>query len=131
MDQVRGKWEAPELETTSLAFWQKHKGKNIRGFKVEDKASGTGLIQSLRRKGVPVLGIPRDKDKFTRGLDAAPWIATGMVHLPANEEWTAALRSELQIFDGLGTGHDDQVDPLMDAIAEMLGEMGAADAWFM
>lgn len=131
IDQVRGKWEAPELESTSLAFWQKHKGKNIRGFKVEDKASGTGLIQSLRRKGVPVIGIPRDKDKFTRGLDAAPWIATGMVHLPANEEWTASLRSELQIFDGLGTGHDDQVDPMMDAIAEMLGEMGASEGWIM
>lgn len=133
VDQVRGKWEAPELEATAKAFWIKHVGKNIRGLKVEDKASGTGLIQSLRRGNppIPVMAIPREKDKFTRGLDAAPWIATGMVHLPANEEWTAALRSELQIFDGLGTGHDDQVDPLMDAIAEMLGEMGASEGWFL
>lgn len=131
VDQVRGKWEAPELEAMALAFWKKHLGKNIRGLKVEDKASGTGLIQSLRRKNIPVMAIPREKDKYTRGLDAAPWIATGMVHLPANEEWTAALRSELQMFDGLGTGHDDQVDPLMDAIAEMLGQMGAPEAFFL
>lgn len=125
VDQVRGKWEAPQLDDTARAFWEKHRGKPVRGFHVEDKASGTGLIQSLRQKGVPVIGIPRDRDKYTRGLDAAPWIATGMVHLPANEEWTPALRAELQMFDGLGTGWDDQVDPLMDAIAEMLGSGGA------
>lgn len=130
VDQVRGKWEAPELEATAKAFWLKHQGKAVRGFKVEDKASGTGLIQSLGRQGVPVMGIPRERDKFTRGLDAAPWIATGMVHLPCDEDWTVALRAELQMFDGLGTGHDDQVDPLMDAIAEMLGQMGVAEVWF-
>ena len=123
VDQARGKWEAPELERTGLAFWAKHRdaGRQVRGLKVEDKASGTGLIQSLKRQGVPVSGIQRDRDKFTRGMDAAPWIATGMVHLPKDEPWTPALRSELQMFDGVGTGHDDQVDPLMDAIADMLG----------
>lgn len=125
IDQVRGKWEAPELEKAAKAFWEKHKALTPRGFKVEDKASGTGLIQSLRRnQQIPVIGIPRDKDKYTRGLDAAPWIATGMVHLPENHECKVALRAELQMFDGLGTGWDDQVDPLMDAIADMLGSGG-------
>jgi predicted phage terminase large subunit-like protein len=133
VDQVRGKWGAPELDDMAATFWEKHKraGRNVRGFKVEDKASGTGLIQSLRKKGLPMIGIPRDKDKYTRGLDAAPWVATGMVHLPANEEWTVALRAELQMFDGLGTGWDDQVDPLMDAVADMLAETGAKSSWFL
>lgn len=124
VDQVRGKWEAPDLEKTALAFWQKHKGKVVRGMMVEDKVSGTGLIQSLKRQGVPVEGIKRERDKYTRGLDAAPWVATGMVYLPTNETWTESLRYELQTFDGLGTGFDDQVDPLMDAIADMLGSYG-------
>lgn len=132
VDQVRGKWEAPQLESTAQAFWDKHKGKHVRGFNVEDKASGTGLIQSLRKKGVPVVGIPRDRDKYTRGLDAAPWIATGMVNLPANDDSiTVVLRAELQMFDGLGTGWDDQVDPLMDAIADMLAETNAKSGWFL
>lgn len=128
IDQVRGKWEAPELEKTALAFWAKHKalGRDVRALKVEDKASGTGLIQSIRRQGIPVVPIPRDKDKFTRGLDAAPWIASGQVWLPANADFTPALLLELQTFDGLGTGHDDQVDPMMDAIAEMLAGKGVA-----
>lgn len=125
IDQVRGKWEAPELEKAAKAFWEKHKALTPRGFKVEDKASGTGLIQSLRRnQQIPVIGIPRDKDKYTRGLDAAPWIATGMVHLPENHDCKVALRAELQMFDGLGTGWDDQVDPLMDAISDMLAGGG-------
>lgn len=131
VDQVRGKWEAPQLETTAKAFWDKHRSKGVRGFNVEDKASGTGLIQSLRQRGVPVIGIPRDKDKYTRGLDAAPWVATGMVHLPANAEWTSALRAELQMFDGLGTGWDDQVDPLMDAVADMLAGLHSKAGWFL
>lgn len=125
IDQVRGKFEAPELEKTARAFWQKHTAYRPRGMKVEDKASGTGLIQSLRRPQsgkslIPVSGIQRDRDKYTRGLDAAPWIASGMVYLPENADFKPALRAELQMFDGLGTGHDDQVDPLMDAIADML-----------
>ena len=131
VDQIRGKWEAPQLDDMAMAFWIKHKGKHVRGFNVEDKASGTGLIQSLRKKGIPVVGIPRDRDKYTRGLDAAPWVATGMVNLPADEEYTVALRAELQMFDGLGTGHDDQVDPLMDAIADMLAETNAKTGWFL
>lgn len=127
VDQVRGKWEAPDLEKAAKVFWSKHRTKNVRGLKVEDKVSGTGLIQSLHRQGIPVTGIKRDRDKYTRGLDAAPWVSTGMVHLPKNAEWTPALRYELQTFDGLGTGHDDQVDPLMDAIAEILA--GSAYSW--
>jgi len=124
IDQVRGKWEAPELETTAKAFWEKHRGKVVRGLKVEDKASGTGLIQSLKRKGIPIEPIQRERDKYMRGMDAAPWVATGQVYLPADAPFTEALRYEMQTFDGLGTGHDDQIDPLMDAIADMLGGYG-------
>jgi len=128
VDLVRGKWEAPELETTAVSFWAKHRGKNVRGLWVEDKVSGTGLIQSLKRQGIPVQGIPRNiKDKYTRGLDAAPWIATGQVWLPAQAAFTESLRYEMQTFDGLGTGFDDQIDPLMDAIADMLG--GYSNSW--
>lgn len=114
LDQVRGKWAAPELEKTARAFWEKHRAKGPRRMNVEDKSSGTGLIQSLGRRGlngeppIPVKAIPRNKDKYTRGLDAAPYIATGMVHLPKDAPYTPSLRSELQTFDGLGTGHDDQ-----------------------
>lgn len=123
VDQMRGKWEAPELERNTLAFWMRYRrmGIPVRHLKVEDKSSGTGLIQGVRRKGIPILPIPRTRDKYTRGLDAAPWIASGQIWLPRDAPFLSALRTELAQFDGLGTGHDDQVDPLMDAIADMLG----------
>jgi phage terminase large subunit-like protein len=60
IDQIRGKWEAPELLTQARAFWTKHKGEGtgtLRSFNVEDKASGTGLIQTLKKEGIPILGI--------------------------------------------------------------------------
>ena len=122
VDQIRGKWEAPELEANALAFWNLYRrmGVSVRALKIEDKASGTGLIQGLKRKGIPVLPVPREKDKYTRGLDAAPWVAVGSVHLPSNAPWIGTLLAEMQSFDGLGTGHDDQIDPMMDAITDML-----------
>lgn len=122
VDLLRGKWTAPELEAHAIAFWRKHAGTETRprAMYIEDKSSGTGLIQGLRTKSIPVFGIPRDRDKYTRGLDAAPWIAAGMVWLPAAAPWLTAFRAEAQMFDGLGSGHDDQVDPMMDAIADML-----------
>lgn len=126
VDQMRGKWEAPELERNAVAFWKRYRnmGLNVRGLKVEDKSSGTGLIQNLQRhKGIPILPIPRARDKYTRGLDAAPWITSGMIWLPKHAPFLPGLKVELATFDGLGTGHDDQVDPLMDAIADMLGSV--------
>ena len=86
--------------------------------KPEDKASGTGLIQQLKQKGVPVEGIPRSKDKVTRGYDAAPQVEAGNVLLPNKHELLSDLLNELSLFPM--AAHDDMVDPLMDAINDML-----------
>jgi len=117
IDQIRGKWEAPELLAQARAFWHKHSQRATapaRSMGVEDKASGTGLIQSLRREGVPVRAIPRSKDKQSRGHDAAPFIESGNVLMPADAPWLSDLLAECQAFP---TGaHDDQLDPMFDAI---------------
>jgi hypothetical protein len=49
---------------------------------IEDKVSGTGLIQTLRREHIPITAVQRDKDKISRGNDAAPFIESGGVYLP-------------------------------------------------
>lgn len=121
LDQLRGKWEAPELLAQARAFWFKHKaqaGATLRQMKVEDKASGTGLIQQLKREGVPVAGIPRDRDKVTRAYDVAPMIESGNVLLPANAPWLSDFLAEAAVFPN--GQHDDQLDPMMDAISDML-----------
>ena len=118
IDQIRGKWEAPELLMHARAFWHKHRGPHMRAFKIEDKVSGTGLIQTLRREGCPVQAIQRDRDKVTRAMDAAPSIQAGNVYLPSAAPYLADFMAESSVFpEG---AHDDQLDPMMDAVQDML-----------
>lgn len=117
IDLKRGKWESPDLLIQARSFWLKHKagGKlNPRAMRVEDKVSGTGLIQTLRREGIPVLPVQRSRDKISRGNDAAPFIESGNALLHADAEWLSDFLDEAGKFPK-GT-HDDQLDPMFDAI---------------
>lgn len=125
IDQIRGKWEAPELIVQARAFWLKHKDDirimcqraTLRGMFVEDKVSGTGLIQTLRREGIAILPVQRVKDKISRAYDAAPFIESGNVSLPQDAPWLSDLLSEISSFPS--GAHDDQLDPMFDAIAKV------------
>lgn len=128
LDQLRGKWEAPELLTQARAFWNKHRASGVRHFKIEDKASGTGLIQTLQREGVPVVAIPRSTDKLTRAMDAAPLIQSGNVLLPQDAPWLSEFMAEAAVFPN--GAHDDQLDPMMDAVCDILqGTAYSLSAW--
>lgn len=123
LDQVRGKWEAPDLLVQGRAFWKKHKAATnkelgyLRSMNVEDKASGTGLIQTLKREGIPIKDIQRNIDKITRGLDAAPMVETGHVYLPVNAEWLSGFIAEASAFPN--GKHDDQLDAAFDGITDV------------
>lgn len=132
LDQIRGKWEAPELKRRAKAFWSKHKAweesdphaPTLRRLKVEDKASGTGLIQDLRTEAsIPVEGIQRGTDKLTRVMDVVSYIESGYVCIPEEAPWVSDFVDECESFTADDThAHDDSVDCLIDAIAEMLGK---------
>jgi predicted phage terminase large subunit-like protein len=120
IDQIRGKWEAPELLSQSRSFWQKHnalKNGKLRHMKIEDKVSGTGLIQTIRREGVPVIPVQRGTDKITRAYDAAPHVESGNVYIPQNEPWLSDFLQEASYFPN--GKHDDQLDPMFDAVTDM------------
>jgi predicted phage terminase large subunit-like protein len=119
IDQIRGKWESPELRDQARAFWNKHRAVSngkLRHMKVEDKVSGTDLIQTLRREGLPVLGVQRGTDKVTRALDAAPYVESGNVFLPRNAPWLSDFLQEASYFPN--GKHDDQLDPMFDAVTD-------------
>lgn len=122
LDQVRGKWEAPELLTQARAFWAKHRAiagrGSLRAMKIEDKVSGTGLIQTLKRESIPVVAIQRNIDKVMRAGDALPFAENGNVLLPQEAPWLSDWLSEVTSFPA--GAHDDQVDPMVDAIVDML-----------
>jgi predicted phage terminase large subunit-like protein len=137
LDMIRGKWEAPELERRAIAFWNKHKVEDVfkwgqlRKLKVEDKASGTGLIQSIKNKGqIPVEGIQRNTDKLTRVMDVLGYIESGYVCVPEDAPFTSDFISECEAFTADDSHlHDDQVDPMIDAINDMLVENNAVSIW--
>lgn len=121
LDLHRGKWEAPDLVRMAKSFYNKHKkahGVPLRAMKVEDKVSGTGLIQTLKREGYAVLPIQRDRDKVSRAYDTAPHVEAGNVLLPQNAEWLNDFLREASQFPA--AAHDDQIDPMMDAVSDML-----------
>jgi len=122
VDQLRGKWEAPELRRMAELFWEKHKGSSTRGFCVEDKSSGTGLIQEIKRAGgIPIKGVERSRDKYSRVMDVVSWIEAGMVVLPEKAQYLADFVHECESFTADDSHlHDDQIDPMCDAISEML-----------
>jgi predicted phage terminase large subunit-like protein len=119
IDQIRGKWEAPELLRMTIAFWNKHNDGTLRELLVEDKASGTGLIQTLKREyKIPVFGIKPDKDKVSRVLNITPQIESGFVLLPEKARFIIDFLQECVIFPS--GKHDDQVDCLAYAVDRLL-----------
>lgn len=131
LDLVRGKWEAPELEKQAVIFWNKFKrdpktGVMCNGLYIEDKASGTGLIQSLKAKyGIPVFGVKADTDKLTKVENILPYIEAGNVLLPESETYAfnPELLNECEAFSrDMSHIHDDQVDSLAYLVQEALAK---------
>lgn len=115
LDMIHAKFEAPELESAMLGLynkWKIHHNKPLSAVYIEDKASGTGLIQSLRRKGgLPIIAIKPEADKLTRALDCVGFVVSGNVFLPQNEPITKEFLDELDAFSAdMSHTHDDIVD---------------------
>jgi predicted phage terminase large subunit-like protein len=137
LDQIRGKWEAPQLKRQAIDFWNKHlawgapHGSALVKMRVEDKASGTGLIQDIRADGaIPIEGIERDRDKLTRVMDVVSYIDSGYVHIPESAPWVSDFTQECDAFTADDThAHDDQIDPMVDAISDLLGSGRVLNIW--
>lgn len=140
LDLIRGKWEAPELKKRTLAFWNKHSNRDtydiekfgqLRELKVEDKSSGTGLIQDIRLSHqIPVKGIERVKDKLTRVLDIVSYIEVGLVSVPEEGPFTHDYIAECEAFTADDShAHDDQIDPTCDAIVDMIASGNKLKQW--
>lgn len=129
IDQIRGKWEAPDLRTQFIAFWRKHwsgtqtTGRLRRAY-IEDKVSGTGLIQDIKRdkdNPIPITGVGRSIDKVSRAMDMIPYIASGYVYLSANASYLSEYLAEFSKFTpNMSHAFDDQIDPTLDAIDILL-----------
>ena len=123
VDLIRGKWEAPELEQKLSDVWNKYRSMSVHKVYIEDKSSGTSLIQNIQRKQrIPVEGVQVDTDKYTRVLGVQGYIESGYIYLPNDAEWIEDFIKECEAFTATDSHkHDDQVDAMVMAITELMG----------
>ena len=84
---------------------------------IEDKASGTQLIQELRAQGlyaVTAYQPPSGTDKIMRLHAQTAAFENGQVLLPTRASWLADYVTELTSFPG--SRHDDQIDSTTQAL---------------
>lgn len=131
LDMLRAKFQAYELEERIPAFWAKHMAitgmGTLRAAYIEDKSSGTELIQKMRNKirpSIPVIPVKRTVGKVERVMDVQGYIASGNVCIPHASlglPWVSDFVAECEAFTATNShSHDDQIDPMCDAISTML-----------
>ena len=83
---------------------------------IEDKVSGTSLIQDLTNEGFyKVKAIQPKGDKVMRLHGVSGLIENGLVHIPREAAWLDDYLDEVVAFPG--GRHDDQVDSTTQALA--------------
>jgi predicted phage terminase large subunit-like protein len=106
LDLLRDKYEAPDLENAARMQFNKWRPHQVV---IEDKSSGSSLIQYLRRTTtIPIYPYNPTKDKLLRAINATPTIRNGSCHLPKNAKWLNDFLVEHDQFPA--AAHDDQVD---------------------
>lgn len=93
----------------------------LRKVDVEDKSSGTGLIQEAAGQlPIQITALQRDKDKLTRAMDVQPHHIAKKVALPYGDKQNYEFVSEVAAFSHDDTHkHDDQTDVMIDALNEV------------
>lgn len=141
IDMIRGKWESPELKRRAKAFWAKGKARDtevyghLREMPVEDKVSGTDLIQTLKLPppegaSIPIKEIQRTTDKLTRLMDALPYIELGLAGVPEDAPFTNDFVAEHEAFSAdMSHKHDDQVDTTIDMTMDLLSSGNKLKTW--
>ena len=132
LDRIKGKWEAPELKKQVKLLWKRWADGicyvPCSGLYVEDKSSGTGLIQELAvETAIPVIPLKADKDKLTRLEAVLSYIEAGAVELPDGPEYNQEFLSECEAFTRDDSHkHDDEVDTLVYGIMVGLSHFNAS-----
>lgn len=137
IDVMRDKFQAYELEHRIPDFWNKHRASDngrLRFMAVEDKSSGTELIQKIQKvikPKIPVRPIPRGpgSNKLARVMDIQGYIESGYIKIPDDAPWVSDFVAECEAFTADDThAHDDMIDPMCDAISQMLHQKRASIA---
>jgi predicted phage terminase large subunit-like protein len=106
LDVLRRRMEYPELKRGVREQYERFRPSAVL---IEDKASGTQLIQELTREGLyAVTRYQPQSDKIMRMHAQTAMIENGFVHVPDAAPWLAQYLHEMTVFPN--GKHDDQVD---------------------
>lgn len=112
LDVFRKKMEYPELKRAARSIaerWNPHE------ILIEDKGSGTSLIQDLRAETrLPIISIEPEGDKILRASAESPAIEAGTVFLPESAGWLIDYEAEIGQFPL--AANDDQMDSTSQAL---------------
>ena len=122
LDVMRGKYEFPDLKRRLITLNSMWRGKGLRAMYIEDKASGTSLIQELKREsGISIIPYKVNIDKVSRVNAVLPMIEGGRVFIPKDAHWKQDFITETVAFPG--STNDDQVDA-MSMLVDVLSRTG-------
>ena len=142
LDIVRDRFDADDLLAEATNFWKKHR-QPVMGnippsvMRIEDKSSGIGLNQQLKKRNVPISPIARTGklengekapgSKWERATNSVYALNGTKIYLPSepteyseNIKWVEPFLTECLAAEkhGDNKGYWDQVDTLSDAITE-------------
>jgi predicted phage terminase large subunit-like protein len=116
IDVFRDRLEFPELVRKVIEMACRFQAKAVL---IEDRVSGTSLIQEARRRGFQrVIGIEPSADKQSRMMAQTPKLEAGSLILPRSTPWLADFISEYLAFPS------GQFDDQMDALSQFLEWQG-------
>ena len=111
IDINRKKLDYPALKREIIAYKKRF---NAQTLLIEDKGSGSSLIQDLKREHIACKPIMPEGDKVMRMDACTALIEGGMLHLPQTAPWLNDFKAEMLAFPH--GRHDDQVDALSQLI---------------
>ncbi len=115
LDMIRIKENAPEAQRLIEGFYFKHERRqDFKKMYIEDKSSGSSMLQVFKSKRMKVEAIQRNIDKEQRANIFGTYIEMGRVYLNSQVPNITHLTDEAVSFpNGV---HDDTIDPMLDAI---------------
>lgn len=125
LDMLRKKLGFHRLVPEFKEFYNRcreHEDSNIpppKYAKIEDKVSGTSLIQVLNDSNIQTVAIQRNSSKLARVQTVAHYFYSGAMLLPKNKHWVVDIRDEFDEFTEDDTHtNDDIIDCCVDAVTD-------------
>jgi predicted phage terminase large subunit-like protein len=112
LDLWRERVDYPELRRAVHRLKEKYPTAVVL---IEDKGSGTSLIQDLRSENKAPIPINPEGDKVTRLAAVSVQFESGAIWFPKGAPWLSTLKAELLGFPNVR--YDDQVDSISQALS--------------